>query len=140
MNKQQHKIASIDVELAVALEVGLTRVERAEQLGGMAEALAFNRELWRVVGFLAEGTKLQRCRTELHDTALAVAQGKIEHFALVNRRFAGLFAAQPESYGAMGAMLADWRSFRRAEPRAEFSQWLLNRLERQIENQVSRAA
>jgi len=140
MKNQDHKIASIDVELAVALEVGLTRVERAEQLGGMADALAFNRELWRVVGFLAEGSKLQRCRTELHDTALAVAQGKIEHFALINRRFAGLFAAQPEAYGAMGAMLSDWRNFRRTTPKAEFSHWLLDRLESQIEGRMVRAA
>jgi len=140
MTEHKHKIASIDVELAVALEVGLTLVERAEQLGGMAEALAFNRELWRVVGFLAQGAKLQRNRDELHDTALAVAQGRVEHFALINRRFAGLFAAQPEAYGAMGAMLADWRTFRRVSVKAEFSQWLLDRLESQIEGAVPRAA
>lgn len=140
MTDQKHKIASIDVELAVALEVGLTRVERAEQFGGMAEALAFNRELWRVVGFLAQGAKLQRCRDELRDTALAVAQGRVEHFALINRRFAGLFAAQPEAYGAMGAMLTDWRAFRRVSAKAEFSQWLLGRLESQIEGAVPRAA
>lgn len=140
MTDQQHKIASIDVELAVALEVGLTRVERAEQLGGMADALVFNRELWRVIGFLADGAKLQRSRDELRDTALAVAQGKVEHFALINRRFAGLFAAQPEAYGAMGAMLADWRVFRRNTPKAEFSQWLLERLESHIEGRHLRAA
>ncbi|OJX79362.1 hypothetical protein [Magnetospirillum sp. 64-120] len=140
MTDHKHKIASIDVELAVALEVGLTRVERAEQLGGMADALVFNRELWRVVGFLADGAKLQRCREELRDTALAVAQGKIDHFALINRRFAGLFAAQPEAYGAMGAMLADWRTFRRNAPKAEFSQWLLDRLESQIEARHLHAA
>lgn len=132
MTEQKHKIASIDVELAVALEVGLTRVERAEQLGGMAEAEAYNRDLWRVIGFLADGPLLTRDRDELRAYALAVAEGRADDFVLLNRRFAGLFAAQPEAYGAMGAMLGDWRAYRRVHTHAEFSQWLLQRLDSQI--------
>ena len=126
------KVACIDVELAVALEVGATRIERAEQLGGLEAALAYNRELWRVIGFLAHGGQLERRRDELQAQALAVAEGRCGDFLAVNRRFAGLFAAQSAAYGVMSVTLNDWRQFHRANPKSEFSQWLLERLAGQI--------
>ena len=132
MSVRQSKNASLDVELAVALEVGLTRLERAEQLGGMVEAAAFNRDLWRVICFLANGSQLVRHRDDLRLQSLAVAEGRCDDFAVINRRFAGLFAAQSAAYGAMSVMLNDWRAHRRAHAGAEFSQWLLERLDGQI--------
>lgn len=132
MSGRHVKNANLDVELAVALEVGLTRLERAEQLGGMADAVAFNRDLWRVIGFLASGSQLVRHRDDLRLQSLAVAQGRCDDFAAINRRFAGLFAAQSAAYGAMSVMLNDWRAHRRAHAKAEFSQWLLARLDGQI--------
>lgn len=122
----------VDVEVAVALEVGLTRLERAEQLGGMAEALTYNRELWRVIGFLADGPELVRHREELRRQSLAVAQGQSSDFIALNRRFAGIFAAQSAAYGVMSVMLNAWRQHRRNHAKAEFSQWLLERLDAHI--------
>ncbi|MBR9970195.1 hypothetical protein [Magnetospirillum sulfuroxidans] len=122
----------VDVELAVALEVGLTRLERAEQLGGMAEALAYNQDLWRVIGYLASGAAVVRNRDELRVQSLAVAEGRCREFVTINRRFAGLFAAQSAAYGVMSVMLNAWRQHRRSHEKAEFSQWLLDRLDGQI--------
>lgn len=132
MSTAKAKGISTDVELAVALEVAATRLERAEQLGGMADALAFNRELWRVVGYLASESLVVRQREELQAQAVAVAEGRCSDFLVINRRFAGLFAAQSAAYGAMSVTLNDWRVYRRAHAKAEFSQWLLTRLDARI--------
>lgn len=132
MSSCQQKNLCVDVELAVALEVGLTRLERAEQLGGMAEALAYNQDLWRVIGFLAAGPAVVRNRDELQAQSLAVAEGRCRDFLTANRRFAGLFAAQSAAYGVMSVMLNAWRQHRRSHEKSEFSQWLLERLDSQI--------
>lgn len=133
MSKLERKTSSLDVELAVALEVGLTRLERAEQLGGLAQAQGYNRDLWRVIGELAAAGKVERLRDELRQQAVAVSQGRGGDFVAINRRFAGLFAAQSAAYGAMSVMLNDWRLYRRNQGTLEFSLWLLQRLDAQIE-------
>lgn len=119
----------IDVELAVALEVGMACVDRAENAAERAAAQMFNRDLWRVIGGLAETAPIASDRQDLLRQAAVVAAGDKTDFAQVNRHFAGILAGRAATQGSLRHMLDAWRGYGRTNQQADFGSWLLDRLD-----------
>lgn len=119
----------IDVELAVALEVGMACVDRAENATEAAAAQMFNRDLWRLIGFLADSAPVPADRNELLAQSARVAAGEAVDFAQVNRRFAGILAGRAATQGSLRHMLEAWRCYTRGHGKADFGSWLVERLE-----------
>lgn len=119
----------IDVELAVALEVGMACVARAENPAEAVAAQMFNRDLWRVIGFLAQTAPVPSDRQELLAQSARVVAGADVDFAQVNRRFAGILAGRAATQGSLRQMLEAWRGYGSSHGQADFGTWLVERLE-----------
>lgn len=118
----------VDIELAVALEVAVIELTRAESQAEHEQAMAFNRDLWRLVGTLAATAPNAEDCTELRATAARMVEGCAADFTETNRRFARLLAGRVTSAGSLRGMMDEWRTFRLTQPHAEFGGWLLGRM------------
>lgn len=119
----------VDIELAVALEVGLLSLTRAESPTERDRALAYNRDLWVLVDRLAATAPLQD-RAGLGAAAARLARGQLADFAEINRKYAGLLAGRAATTGSLRQLLSDWRDYLNANTQAVFGAWLLNRFGR----------
>ena len=126
----------VDMELAVALEVAKDRVVRAANVHDRSAAEEFNRQLWSLVGRLAEvappdaGHEMLETARSLRRTSELHA-----HVPQVNAKVARRLAGRCPPDGAIRKMMQEWNSHLSQSPNAEFSHWLMNRLERLAPNQ-----
>jgi hypothetical protein len=118
----------VDIELAVALEVAVLELARAETVAEHDQAMAFNRDLWRLVGSLATTAPNSEDCVELRATADRMVGGGAADFTDINRHFARLLAGRVTSAGSLRVLMNEWRAFRAAQPQAEFGAWLLGRM------------
>lgn len=118
----------VDIELAVAFEVGVLELSRADTAAELDLAVAFNRDLWRLVGSIAATTPDPDDRAQLSAAAGRLVEGWSADFVEANRRFARLLAGRVSSAGTLRGLMEEWRGFRALEPRAEFGAWLLGRM------------
>lgn len=116
----------VDIELAVALEVGVSRLGRVES----DRAVAFNRDLWRLVRNLAATAPEQQDRDGLASAAARLANGNRGDFDGPNRFYAGRLAGRAATTGTLRRLMDDWRVDLNASPNAMFGAWLLARLGR----------
>lgn len=119
----------LDMALAVAFEVAILRMNRAENGAERGEALRFNHRLWRVAGQLAHTAPLAEDRNGLSDAAAMVHGLNQDDAAALNAQFARALAGRAATQGALRQILTDWRSARATAPDAEFGDWLVSKLE-----------
>lgn len=118
----------VDIELAVALEVGVLELSRADTAAELDLAIAFNRDLWRLVGSIAVTAPRADDRSQLGAAAVRLADGWPADFTEANRRFAGLLAGRVSSAGTLRGLMDEWRGVRMAQPDLQFGAWLLGRM------------
>ncbi len=120
----------LDVELAVALEIAALRIGRAATAAEREAALAYNLRLWRAIRHLAAGAPEVEDRDGLAATA-ALAEHGCDGALLAERNVAHArqLAGRAATQGALGSLLEHWGRHRRAEASAEFSRWLLDRMD-----------
>ncbi|MBC7906654.1 MAG: hypothetical protein H7Y60_07905 [Rhodospirillaceae bacterium] len=119
----------LDMALAVAFEVAILRMNRAENVAERAEAVQFNHRLWWVAGQLAPTAPLAEDRKGLADAAAMVDRLTQDDAAALNASFARMLAGRAATQGALRQILAEWRAARDAAADAEFGEWLTTRLE-----------
>ncbi len=119
----------VDIELAVALEVGLLSLSRAESPSDRDRAITFNRNLWLLVDRLA-ATAPQQDRAGLAAAAARLVRGQFGDFAETNRHYAGLLAGRAATTGSLRQLLSAWRDYLNANTQAVFGAWLLDRFGR----------
>lgn len=121
----------LDIEVAVALELGKARMDKAASGFEREQALAFNRQLWAAIGDLAVTLPAAEGGAGLIAAARAVAAGTLDPVGLItlNVRQASLLAGRAATQGALKRLLEDWHAHRRADNAAEFGLWLLGRIE-----------
>lgn len=132
----------LDIAIAVALEVSVLRLNRADTERERAEAEAFNRRLWQSAAALAPTAPIAEDRDGLSGAAGRVASGRLscDEVSALNIAFARRLAGRAATGGALRHILAEWRVFRVAAPGAEFGSWLVRRLEDLAEPPMARAA
>jgi hypothetical protein len=120
----------LDIAIAVALEVAVLDMKRAENAAQSAAALDFNSRLWRAVACLASTAPLAEDRDGLADAAALVAGGRmnIDDQIALDTGFARTLAGRAATGGALRQILAEWRGAR-ASTDTEFGPWLVARLE-----------
>lgn len=120
----------LDVELAVALEIAALRIGRAATSAERDEALAYNLRLWRAIRQLAAGAPEVEDREGLVATA-RLAEGESDGGLLAGRNIAHAhaLAGRAATQGALRCLLEQWGRHRRTAPAAEFSRWLLDRMD-----------
>ncbi|MBC7950422.1 MAG: hypothetical protein H7Z12_01200 [Rhodospirillaceae bacterium] len=127
----------LDMALAVAFEVAILRMNRADSQAERGAAIRFNHRLWRVAGQLAPTAPLAEDRNGLVDAAATVHGLTQDDAAALNARFARVLAGRAATQGALRQILADWRNARTIAPEAEFGDWLVTRLEGFMAQQYS---
>lgn len=134
----------VDIELAVALEVGvLCLVQAGPQQTAKTRALEVNRRLWRAIGAMAAKAPMAEDRQALTQTAQRVTAGQgIESGELVilNTRHAGQLAGRAATQGALGHLMADWRAYRLRHRGAVFVTWIVERVEAFCSHNLPEAA
>lgn len=118
----------VDIELAVALEVAVIELARAENAAEQEQAMAFNRALWRLIGGLAVTASVVEDCAELRATAARMVEGRGADFSETNRRFARLLAGRVTCAGSLRGLMDEWRAFRANQPGVQFGAWLLGRM------------
>lgn len=121
----------VDVELAVALEIGALRFAKAETARDRDTAIGFNRRLWQAIRQLAVTAPEVEDRNGLLDSADQVMRN-IEDSRTVshhNSTHARVLAGRAATQGALKHLLEDWRIVRQREPLVDFGDWLLSRLD-----------
>jgi hypothetical protein len=120
----------LDVELAVALEIAALRMARSTTAAEREEALAYNLRLWRSIRHLAAGAPDMEDREGLAATA-GLVEGERDGTLLAERNVAhaGKLAGRAATQGALRRLLEQWSHHRRSDASAEFSRWLLDRMD-----------
>lgn len=121
----------LDIGLAVALEVAVLRLRRAQSAAERRDAVAFNLDLWQVAGTLAPTSPVAADRDGLAAAAATVAAGRmtVDELAEINVRFAHTLAGRAATEGGLRHILGEWHVARRAAPERDFGGWLLGRLD-----------
>lgn len=120
----------LDVELAVALEVGSLRLTQAVTGAQRDEAFDFNRTLWRTIHRLAAtAPELKERDNLLAAAATAASATDAAQITACNAANARALAAKAATQGALKRMIEDWRHHRSHHPEAEFGHWLLARMD-----------
>jgi len=120
----------LDIEIAVAMEIGTVRLQRAAGLAAREAAVAYNLDLWRTIRQLAATAPLGGDHAALQDSAAMVANRPTpEVLAERNRAHTRSLAASGATHGTLRRLLDEWRSHLGDAPKAEFSRWLLDRME-----------
>ncbi len=120
----------LDIAIAVALEVAVLDMKRAETSAQRAAAIQFNRRLWSAVAAIAPTSPLAEDRDGLADAAVLVAGGRMsadDQIAL-DSGFARALAGRAATGGALRHILTEWRGAR-FSTESEFGPWLVARLE-----------
>jgi len=120
----------LDVELAVALEIAALRMARSNTAAEREAALAYNLRLWRSIRQLAAGAPDVEDREGLAATA-GLVEGERDGAVLAERNVvhAGKLAGRAATHGALRRLLEQWSQHRRTDASAEFSRWLLDRMD-----------
>ncbi len=120
----------LDVELAVALEIAALRITRAATADEQDAAIAYNLRLWRIIRQLAAGAPEVEDREGLAATARLAEDGQdAPTLAARNIAHAGKLAGRAATHGALRSLLERWSRHRRSDAAAEFSRWLLDRMD-----------
>lgn len=117
----------LDIAFAVVMEVSVLGLHRAETEAARVAAVAFNAELWRVVGALAPEAPLVEDRAALANAAALIGAGgrRVDQMIELNRCFARLLAGRAATDGALGQILDRWKAARRNGNQQDFGSWLL---------------
>ena len=120
----------LDVELAVALEIAALRVTHAAPAAEREGAIAYNLRLWRTIRQLAAGAPDVEDREGLAATA-GLAESELDPRMLAERNIAHAhqLAGRAATHGALRSLLDHWGRHRRMDAAAEFSRWLLDRMD-----------
>lgn len=130
----------LDIAVAVALEVAVLNLKRADGPAARTAAMQFNQRLWRAIGAVAPTAPVAEDRSALADACAQVAGTRMNADDLIalNVGFARTLAGRAATGGALRHILDDWRAARPAA-QTEFGPWLVTRLER-LAPQVVRLA
>lgn len=120
----------LDIALAVVMEVAVLQLDRADSADERDAAVAFNARLWQVVGDLADDAPVAEDRVALRNTAALIVAGgrRLDQLIELNRCFARLLAGRAATDGALGLIMARWRTARQDGAASEFGPWLVDLL------------
>jgi hypothetical protein len=124
----------VDIELAVAMEIGNVRLERAVGTAAREAAVAYNVDLWRSIGHLAATMPLGEEGDALEaSAALVTSRPSADLVAERNRAHARALAGRIGTHGSLRRLLDQWRDHLGGAPKADFGRWLLERLDARSE-------